>query len=98
MSKLFTLLSIIPTKLNLFFPLMVMSTGTSNPCPSNHLLPPPSSQQKGNRMIDLAVVKKSQSPANLRSSPNSPVLGDQTLPTQYEMEIKPCAEILNLSS
>ena len=31
-----------PTKLNHFFPLTVMSTGTSNPCPSNHLLPPPS--------------------------------------------------------
>ena len=31
MSKLFTLLSIIPTKLNHFFPLTVMSTGPKTP-------------------------------------------------------------------
>ena len=40
-------------------------------------------------MINLTAVKKLQSPANLRSSPNSLVLGDQTLPTQYDMETKP---------
>jgi len=36
-----------------------------------------SNEQKGNKMIALTAVKKLQSPANLRSSPNSLVLADQ---------------------
>ena len=49
---------------------------------------PYGSERKGNRKIALTAVKKAQSPANLRSSPNSPVLGDQTL-RQYSTEASP---------
>jgi len=43
-----------------------------------------SREQTGNKTIALTAVKKLQSPANQRSSPNSLVLGDQTLPGSTE--------------
>ena len=42
MSKLFTLPSIIPAKLNHFLPLLYQVPGLINPCPSHHLSPDPS--------------------------------------------------------
>ena len=65
MSKLFTLLSIIRTKLNIFFPLTVISTGTSNPSTPEYL--PRLQVQAHPNLITLVLPKKTMSYHRLKN-------------------------------